>query len=71
MVHACSVETLIVFACNEETNNMAELIAFAETPWTILVLTYAVLAYNDDRVILDTYILLEGASTPQEDVMST
>lgn len=54
MVHALSVEMLMIFDCSEETNNVAELIALAETLWTTLVLMSAVLAFILDNVILDT-----------------
>jgi len=54
MVHALSVEMLMIFDCSEETKNVAELIALAETLWTILVLMSIVLAFILDNVILDT-----------------
>lgn len=54
MVHAPSVEMLMIFDCNEETKNVPERMAFAETLWTTLVLISAVLAFILDNVILDT-----------------
>jgi hypothetical protein len=44
----------MIFVWSEETNNVSERMAFAETLWTTLVLMSAVLAFILDTVILDT-----------------
>jgi hypothetical protein len=54
MVHAPSVEMLMIFDCSEETKNVPERMAFAETLSTTLVLISAVLTFILDNAILDT-----------------
>ena len=54
IVQAFSVETLIVSACNDENNNMTELMASAEISRTALVPMIVVLAYSVDNAILET-----------------